>query len=63
MKSNPKLYYTIGILIALCVTTIAKYQRQDIQKSRRFLQNRKAFMNSWGNLAFELEPSSNYDDA
>lgn len=63
MKSNPRIYYTIGILIALCVTTIAKNQRQGMQKTRRYLQNRKASMNRWGNLAFELEPSLNHDSA
>lgn len=62
MKTNPRFYYTIGILIALCATAIAKSQRQDMQTSRRFLRNRKAFTNDWGNLAFELESSMNQDD-
>jgi hypothetical protein len=63
MKTHPRFYYTIGILIALCATAMAKIKRQDNQRSQRFSRNGKAFTNEWGSLAFELESPMNQEDA
>jgi hypothetical protein len=60
MKLNPRLYYTIGILIALCASAFVKNKRPDIDSSKRIFQNRRVRAMDWDNkLQFELEPMIN----